>query len=304
MKVSFSKENVVVPTPVNGVEIPCVNTAAMPTIDVQSVVVSPATEIPTAPVNQAVTVLTPAPVAKTDSPIVFDDGNIEFQDVYLPRVNIVQNVGDLMKIFNPGEIVLNATFPIHTPTNPPKTPVGNPPLNITIVGFRKKQFAEKIIGKGGGLLVNSEEEVAKHGGTLSYAEWKQSVDANKLNPVIPALKRFEPYATALIFIERPAHIEDKGNLNFPYECEGRWYALALWGQKGTSYTNAAKHFFTARKLGHLRTGYVARGWSLTTRLEAYETGNVAWVPVVTPATEPNTETFIAFVKNAIGCGGE
>jgi len=303
MKTSFSKERILTPTPVEGVVVESVNTAG-PTIDVQAEVVAPAEEIPASPVtttNLSVAVVTPAPLAVVDTPIQFDDGNIEFSDVYLPRLNIVQNVGDLNKIFDAGDIVLNGSYSIHTPANPPKRPQGNPPLNITVVGFRKKQFAEKIIGKGGGLLVNSEAEVAKAGGTLSYGEWKQSVDANKADPSVKPLRRFEPYATALVIIERPEHLKDEGNIQFPYECQGRYYTIALWGQKGTAYTGAAKHFFTARKLGHLKKGYMVRSWSLTTKLESYDTGNTAWVPAVTPSHE-NSEAFLAFVREAAGVG--
>jgi hypothetical protein len=321
MKTSFSKEKVLTPSPVEGVVVESVNTAGPvgpvgtvgpvgdigqgPVIDVQSEIVAPAAEIPASPVTttnlSVAVVVPPAPLAVVDTPIIFDDNDIKFEDVYLPRVNIVQNVGDLMKIFESGDIVLNGSYSIHSPSNPPKRPQGNPPLNVTVVGFRKKQFAEKIAGKGGGLLVNSEAEVAKNGGTLSYGEWKQSVDANKADPSVKTLRRFEPYATALVIIERPAHLKDEGNIQFPYECEGKFYTLALWGMKGTAYTGAAKHFFTARKLGHLKKGYMVRSWSLTTKLESYESGNTAWVPAVTPSHE-NSAAFLAFVREAAGVG--
>jgi hypothetical protein len=206
-----------------------------------------------------------------------------------------------MKIFNSGEVILNGTFAIHAPITV-KNPAGNLALNLTVVGFRKKQFAEKVIGGANGLLVNSEADVVKHGGTLSYKEWEQSVAANKANPVVPVVKYFQPLSTAILFIERPVHIKDEGNLQFPYECEGRWYALALWGMKGTAYTHAAKHFFTARKIGHLKAGYVVRSWEVTTKLESYGQ-NSAWIPVVKPGIV-NSETFIAFIRNVIGCGGK
>lgn len=301
MKVSFSKENVLTPTPVPGVSVESVNTAAQ-TIDVQSTVVTPAASIPTSPVSTALVQVAPAPVARTDSPIAFDDGDIKFEDIYLPKVNLVHNVGDLMKIFSPGEIVLNGTYVIHTPTHQNRK--GSDPLKITIIGFKRKQYVEKITSKQGeerekGLLVNSEAEVEAAGGTLNYAVWKQNVDARKTNPALPAIKRFETLATALILIERPAHLTD--SLQFPYEFEGKFYALALWGMKGTAFTNAAKHFYTARKIGFLKTGYVSRAWNLTTKLEDFG-ANVSWIPVVEPCKEPNSEPFIAFVKEVIGAG--
>lgn len=297
MKVSFSKENVLAAPAPNGA--PVEGTATV--IDVASTVVTPADSIPTSPVG-ALIPATPVAVAKSDSPIAFDDGDIKFEDIYLPKVNIVANVGDLMKIFSPGEIVLNGTYVIHSPTHQSRK--GTDPLKITVIGFKRKQYVEKITSKQGeerekGLLVNSEAEVEAAGGTLNYAIWKQNVDARKTNPALPAIKRFETLATALILVERPAHLSD--SLQFPYEFEGKFYALALWGQKGTAFTNAAKHFFTARKIGFLKGGYWTRSWTLTTKLEDYG-ANVAWIPVVEPCKEANSESFIAFVKEVIGAG--
>jgi len=297
MKVSFSKENVITPTPVPGVNVESVNTAA-PVIDV-SATVTPAASIPSSPV----TALVPAApatgaVTRTDTPIEFDDNDIRFEDIYLPKVNLVHNVGDLMKVFSPGEIVLNGTYVIHTPTHQSKK--GTDPLKITVIGFKKKQYVEKISGGDKGLLVNTEAEVEANGGTLNYAVWKQNVDARKTNPALPAIRRFETLATALLLIERPPHLTD--SLQFPYEFEGKFYALALWGMKGTAFTNAAKHFFTARKIGFLKSGYWSRSWALTTKLEDYNNGNVSWIPQVDPCKEANSDSFVAFVKEVIGAG--
>ena len=299
MKVSFSNN----PQPATG-DIPVEATAApvTPVTEIPSVpTIQPATEIPTAPVTNVALVPAAAalPVAApSDSPIEFDDNDIKFEDVYLPRVNIVQKVGDLSLVYEPGEIVLNQTLVIHTPANPAKKVDGNPPLRFTVIGFKRRQYAEKVVGGQSGLLVNSEQEVVQAGGTLSYKEWEQSVTAAKTNP--QALKKyFQPLATALILLESPAHLlEEVRVLNFPYECEGKFYALALWSMKGTSFTNAAKHIFTARKMGHLRTGYSARGWSLTTKVEKYGE-NFAHIPVIRP-TEENTPAFLAFISDVIG----
>jgi len=72
--------------------------------------------------------------------------------------------------------------------------------------------------------------------------------------------------------------------------------------KGTAFTNAAKHFFTARKIGFLKSGYWSRSWHLTTKLEDYNNGNVSWIPQVDPCKEANSDSFVAFVKEVIGAG--
>lgn len=296
MKVSFSQTN----NPADAAAIPVESSVKTQDINPDGASVTPAAEIPTAPVCNAVVPVAVAPVATTptDSPIEFDDNDIKFEDVYLPRVNIVQKVGDLSLVYEPGEIVLNQTLVIHTPANPDKKVTGDVPLNFTVIGFKKRQFAEKVVGGASGLLVNTEEEVVKHGGTLSYKEWEQSVEAAKTNPA--ALRKyFQPLATALILLESPAILTgDTATLNFPYVTNGKNYALALWSMKGTSFTNAAKHIFTARKLGHLRAGYSVRAWSLTTKSEKYG-NNFAHIPVLRPG-DVNTSEFLGFVKEVIG----
>jgi len=294
MKVSFSKENVITPTPVPGVSVESVNTAA-PVIDV-SATVTPAANIPSSPVAAN----TGAVAVRERSPVQFDDNDISFNDIYLPKIHLVHNTGDLCKIFLPGEIVLNMTYVIHTSKHLSRE--GTEPLRITLLGFRKQQFVEKVIGGGErGLLVNTAAEVEAAGGTLDFNIWKQNSDARKANPALPEIKRFETLATALVVIERPSHLKD--DTQFPYEFEGKNYALALWGMKGTAFTNAAKDFYTARKIGFLRKGgYPARSWTVTTKLESYKNGNSAWIPVVAPCAEPNSDAFVSFVKDVFGAG--
>lgn len=279
-------ENHTVETPVAGVTIDVTTTSSASTV-----------RIPT-PASTAVEVVPPvaAPVARSNSPVEFDDENLGFEDVILPRINIVQKVGDLSNIFNGGEIVLNQQIVIHTPANKEKSVAGTGPLNITILGFRPRQFVEKVEGGKMGILANSEADVVKHGGTLDYKEWKASLKA-ALEPGSPvkALRYFQRLATAVLLIERPESLaaSDTDHILFPYECAGRFYALALWGMKGVAYTGGAKVIFTARKLGHLRHGYCKQAYTLTSKLEDYD-GNFAYKPIlgVGAKTSPEFETFI------------
>ncbi len=280
--ISFEKIVETVPTPVEGV-----------TIDVETTVAAPAAAIPT---SAAVVPAAPAAVAPANSPLDFDDDNIGFEDVILPRLNIVQKVGDLSNIFTPGEIVLNQASCIHEPANPEKGKAGTGPLNLIILGFRKRQFVEKVDGGEMGLLLNSEAEIEKHGGTLDFKEWQNSVaESKKPGSTVKPMRYFQKLATAVGLVERPAHLAtvDADNILFPYECEGRFYALVLWSMKGTAYTHSAKKIFTHRKLGHLRGGYLKQGYTLTTKLEKFGS-NFAYVPVlgVGPKTTPAFESFL------------
>ena len=255
------------------------------------------TECPAIPVAPAIPVSAAVPaVVASESAIGFDDDAIGFEDVILPRLNIVQKVGDLSNIFTPGEIVLNQASCIHEPANKDKGKEGTGPLNIVILGFRKRQFVEKVEGGSMGLLLNNEAEITKNGGTLDYKEWKNSIEGSKEpGATVKPLRYFQKLATAVALVERPKHLDvvDSDNILFPYECEGRFYALVLWGMKGTAYTHAAKKVFTHRKLGHLRGGYLKQGYTLTTKLEGFGS-NFAYVPALSvgPKTTPAFEAFL------------
>lgn len=256
--------------------------------------------IPTASAMVPVASPVGVPAVVRDEPAPFyDDENIGFNDIKLPRINIVQKVGELSNTFAGGEIVLNQGLPIYTPPTIKDGVIikpGTKPLNIVVIGFRPKQFVEKVNGNVMGALCNSEEEVGRLGGTLNYKEHETKV-ANK----IPS-KLFQEMATALLLIEKPEQLADTDHLCFPQEHEGKFYALALWSMKGGSYTNGAKTFYTARKMGHLRVGgYHSYSWSLGTKLEAYKTGNFAYIPVLTNGTK-SSESFLAFVKGLVGAG--
>ena len=223
-KVSFSTEA----APVVGGE--------KPVIDVDSEVLPDEREsTPVQVADTAVPVSEPinppsSQVAVYQSPLGFDDDNIGFEDIILPRVNIVQKVGDLSNVFTPGEIVLDKSLVIYTPPVPEKNIAGTKPLNIVVLGFRKRQFAEKTDGKVRGMLVNSEADVVKHGGTLDYKEWEHSLNT----PGAAKLRLFERLATAAILAAEAGKVaagEARLLAGTQYQGKGqpaapRWFAVA------------------------------------------------------------------------------
>jgi hypothetical protein len=303
MEVSFVKKDAGADAPV--VEMVTTVAGSAPVVEAIPVaeIVSPV------PTNLAMVPVASAPIAvrQPEQPPFYDDENIGFEDIILPRLNIVQKVGELSNVFAGGEVIYNNSLPIYTPPILKDGAIvkpGTKPLNITILGFRKKQFVEKVIGGAMGALCNTEEEVAKLGGTLDFKENEAKVKAG-----IPS-KLFQRLATALLLIEKPEHLVDADHIQFAHECEGRFYALALWSMKGTSYTGAAKTFFTARKMGHLKDrvidGVKVRGhyhdysWNLGTKLETYG-ANFAYIPVLTNGTK-NSPAFMVFVADVLGMG--
>lgn len=254
----------------------------------------PAASIP----STSLAVVPPAALAPV-APAFFDDGNINFKDIIVPRLNVVQKVGDLSELFTPGQIVLNQTTPIHIPDT--KEAKGSGPLVLIPIGCRPLQFAEKVQGGGRGLFVNTEAEVAAANGTLNYQEHKNSLTS--ANPK----RRFEEYATFLFLVKQPKELlPDEEHQTFTHEIDGEYYTLALMGLKGTWFTGFAKRLFTERKIGFLKTGgYASFNWNLTTLPKAFANDkggqNYAIIPVVSNGTR-NKPTVLEFIKDGLGFG--
>ncbi len=225
-------------------------------------------------------------VAKRSAPVL-GDYIPDFNDIILPRLNIVQNIGMLKDTFNPGEIVFGQSTVLFVPTRlNGKTgqieSQGTKPVTLTIVGFKMPiRFVEKVIGGVRGLIVNSEAEVHAANGTLDYNEWNLKKASG--------MKRFEPLAEALVAIERPEHLPDNGT-TFVYDVAGRKYTFGWWAMKGTSYTEAAKRvFFTARRTGCLKEGYPTFSFSVSTIEKTFPNNNKAWIPVCMPNAKTQPE---------------
>ena len=192
-------------------------------------------------------------------PFIKDDDNISLADVVLPRMNIVQRTGQLSELFEKGSLLLNKELVIGN---------GDVPVKLAIVGFRPMQYAERVPGSSEmGNICDTPEEVENLGGTTSW-------DIHKTTQQ----HIYQKLATAMVIIEEPEGFA--ADDQFPYEIEGKKYAVALWGMKGTAFTHGAKNFFTARRFGALRTGYMSRWYFVSTRLKEYDGGNFAYIPVL------------------------
>lgn len=212
---------------------------------------------------------------------------ISLEDVYMPRINIVQKVGDLSNVHIHGSVVLSQTLALYVPEQTCPDGKGGlqkieatAPLQIVIVCFRPMQYVEKVPGgEHRGELFNSPEEVLAYGGTLDYNE--AAADPNK--------PYFQKLATALAILRKPGFVADLES--FPYELDGVRYAPALWSMKGTAFTHAYKAIATTKVHGPLRgRKYFERSWDLSTQLKKFQ-ANFAYVPVIklgndTPAGFP------------------
>lgn len=289
MEVSFAKDG----------------SAPTPETEVVNETPTTATETAAAPAETAVATR-PTNTSVASGGLVLGDKLPTFEEIIIPRLNLVMNIGQMTESFEPGELVYNQSLVVYTPpkVNAQNVVVrpGTPALNITVLGFRDTRFVEKIPGGGRGMIVNTEEDVRKAGGTLDYNEWKlKSKDG---------MKRFEYLADAVIVIRRPTdqvQVDGKTRDRIPdndsafiFEVEGHKYCLALWGMKGSVYTAAAKRvFFTQRQMGCLRKGgYPSWNYTVTTYEAPFQNGQKSWVPKC-EACEQNTPAFINWVATEI-----
>lgn len=228
----------------------------------------------------------PAPASPTPGGF-FDDDSLEPGDLVLPRLAIAQRVGDLGAEFSPGTVVLAGSVELAGP--PEKDEPSKEAVRLVVLGFQPTLFVERVQGGGRGNIVRTEAEVRVAGGTLDYTESQ-----------VKKIPLYQRLATALVAVKQPR--PELAPEQFPFELEGagngRW-ALALWSMRGTSYTHAARHIKSARKLGHLRQGYRYGYWDLRVRLRKFEAGALAYVPVITPAG-PTSEEFRKNVAEILG----
>jgi hypothetical protein len=236
----------------------------------------------------------PGAVSKADG-FLLGDYLPSFKDIILPRLSIAQNIGVLKESFHPGSIVLDRRVALFVPPaikDGQVTRAATSPVTIIVVGFRPTRFVEKIVGSADrGQIVNTEKAVALAGGTLDWSEWSLKKAAG--------MKLFQPLADAFLVIERPDSLKED-NVNFSYEVDGKFFALALWAQKGTAYTSAAKRvFFTSRRIGILRQGgYPSWSFTVATREDSFGSSNKAWVPICLPK-EKTTPAMLEFITQVL-----
>ena len=210
-------------------------------------------------------------IVTTDSalsvPTEMVQGQIDRSDISTPGLKIVQAVGPLSEMFDPGCIVLTMGGENSLPITAPGQEV---PIQLTVLRIRK-QFIENLPygSEERPRVFDTIQDVQAAGG---WIEWHN----NERPP-------FSPMATAMVVVAAPEDCSEEELQHFPYEFEGGKYALALWAIKGVAY-QAAKAIFTASvySLTAAKGGLVKGAWNLTTKREK-RGQNMVWVPILKQA---------------------
>lgn len=206
------------------------------------------------------------------------EGEIDFSDINLDRINLVQKSGNLSNEFAPGAFVIGKEVILASK---------DAEFNFVVLKI-KKQYQEDLPYDASGQgekpqRYNTAKEVRDAGGSLQWG------DANYYRDI----------ATALVLIPAPEGLsEDDRESKFIYEdATGARYALALWSLFKTSYTAAAKKIFTAKLVGHLKAGFENGVWKCSSEMKT-NAGNSWFQPVIRPAGATTPE-FKAFAKEVL-----
>jgi hypothetical protein len=216
-------------------------------------------------------------------------GELDMGDYEMVWLKVLQSNSPLVLEagFAPGQIVLqqstDAGYLLHDP--PSKRDQGTDPVRLTVLNM-EKQFIE----------------VTEFGGAMPRT-FQHAADAQAagLRPYGPINEGYRPIAVAVVLIEEPKlrDPEESGAFEawFPYEHDGKRYALALWQIGGKSYSTAKK-LWTAlsRRLGGF---FPNRQWELTDKLTPNPNGTMSWQSILKDGG-PNTPEFIQFIHDCAG----
>jgi hypothetical protein len=183
-----------------------------------------------------------APTETNDNGI---QGEISRSDIKLPRINLVQKVGDLSNLFTPGIFLFDKSIVLSE---------GKVPFEITVLHL-KKMYQEDLdfTSKETPQSFDTADEVIAAGGSL------KSRDANYYKEV----------AHVQVVIEKPKDCPEELEGLFPYEFEGKQYGSAIWTLTGSAFTNTGKTLITAA-FTLLRAGLHTGKFLITSELKKNE----------------------------------
>ena len=204
------------------------------------------------------------------------EGNIETSDMVVPSLKLAAKMGELGELFIPGSLVLNQEYALYGArtddrTNPKEDPVWLTVLHAKKSYYERTEYGSDTVAK----TADTMDEMLEQGGSL---DWGAKGEKPTWNPKLTC--------TVIIRGDDEAY--------FPFEFDGKKYALARWAlQSISAYRAAAKPILTAAAL-NLRAGLEYGSWGLTSTLKKSGT-NSFHVPVLTTG-EKNDEKFATWAR--------
>jgi len=175
----------------------------------------------------------------------YDDlvGEIQSDDLILPRINLTQKVGDLGDQFGPGVIVFQKEQVLWKD--------GQEPLNMVILHAQKRYQENTEFGSDEmGQVVDTLDEVKALGG---WIDWRDGDAGKRESPP------WAPRLDVVCVLEGPKGVDTS---LFPFQFNGKAYAAAVWTLSKSGFTSAGRTILTARAT-FLRDGYRTGSWQVT-----------------------------------------
>lgn len=149
------------------------------------------------------------------------EGEISRNDIRLPRINLVQKVGELSNIFTPGCFLFNKEVILSN---------GRAPIEVTVLRFRK-QYQQDIPYGSEEMPQNYDtaEEVLAAGGSLRWGDPEY----------------YKEIAHVQLAMQKPFDCPVELEGLFPHVFEDKNYGVAIWTLTGSAFTSAGKTLITA-----------------------------------------------------------
>lgn len=211
-------------------------------------------------------------VSGTNSP----EGDIDFSDIKLPRINLVQKTGELGDTFEPGSIVYGKEIVLSD---------GTTPFTAVFVGLKKRYQQSLPYDPNGPQpeVYDTAQEVKDNNGSTLWG------DDNY----------FAKMANTLVAIKAPDSLSEDDREAFAYDFgdNERW-SLALWTLAKSQYTSLATKIITDTTTGWLREDGLMGGQFAISTLKKVTKGNTYWVPVAKNAGKTTPE-FVQFLRELL-----
>ena len=200
-------------------------------------------------------------------------GEFGADDIKLPRLNLVNKVGDLSNTFTPGTWVLNKEHQLTEISKTDKS-VGEP-LRVIVarygVEYRESlPFDSEVRPR----VFTEAEQVRLAGGVVTYEKGEN---------------RYSKIGHIEFFIQEPEGLSDEATSDFFYVFGDKRYARAIYTASVTAYPGTVKVVYTAHRQGHLRkTGPCGGFFLLGSKITVGKKGTW-WIPSMKTAGEVPAE---------------
>jgi hypothetical protein len=200
-------------------------------------------------------------------------GEFGADDIKLPRLNLVNKVGDLSNLFTPGTYVINKEHQIND-IDPKNKGLGNP---LKVIAVRLKVEYQESLPFDPDVrprVFQTAEEVRLSGGQVAYGRGEG---------------KFAKVGHIEFLIQEPETLSEEAATTFFYVLGEKRYARVIYTASSTAYAETAAILYSDFKVGHLnKTGLFGGFYSLGSKLKTGDKGTW-WIPSMKTAGEVPAE---------------